>query len=367
MSDANALPPEGQLREELRALGLGPIAPSDQVVAGMRRDLTEHIANIELRTDLTQTVPSVRLDEVTAKRIEARLEEHIEQHHGSTHRGVPRTNRMAPWKRVAGVAAAVLAVAIVGFMVRPDTDAEAAPMAELAAAVYALPDEPFEGSRIERSLTAEAIDDSMLPLQHGVEIEVPVRFVQEQFIEYSENGSVRIASTFTEAVPLIEVDAETANAVATFYRVGETDVVVVPAEAAKTERFDLAGDAHAVQVRVNTYLANFGDPDVPYVAQLFAFVASTFNSQLTTASERATLIEILATTEDVRSYRRGDLTVASTSYIDRGYGAVQQSLLFDRDGWLIEDLTVSEAGIAALNLGAGGTVSRVSSPPPVFR
>lgn len=364
MSDIGdiGLPAEDELRAELAAMGLVSGGPTRVTVDRMREDLNDHIANVQLKNQIAADIGIAGRDELATQRMRTRLTDHISEAASSTI--VSERRRWRPLVRLVGIAAVVVAVVSGVFLLRSGNEVAAGPLGELAQAVYSLPETEFGGVRMERVKLSEGIDDSAFPISPGVEEVLLVRFVEEQTIEYAADGTVRLSTVFLSADPMVEVDDAVAEFVGEFFRVGEVDVTVIAPEDARTEQFDLSGEVETVRKRINTHLANFGDPEVPYLAQLFALVSSEYHVQYIKPSERATLIEILATTEGVEASREGSVTVATGSYVDVALGLLETQLRFDASGWLIGVTTLTVDGIPEWNLESGAIIRRTTTPAP---
>ena len=356
--------PESELRAELKSVGLVPVRPSEPSVSRMRSALSDHVANAELKEALALELSDRVPDPLTVRRMRSELHRHIEDEAETRRYG--RACWMAGRRlvRAAAVVAAFVLVVALGIGLRPGVQSPAEALHDLAVAVDTLPDDQLKGVAIQRTVTTEAVSVESVPSQTATLVEVPVWFIQNQLIEYASDGSVRLTETFTSVEPLIPVDGEARSLLEASLNVGATETAVFPPEAAATSSFDLSGDVEEVSGRIDTHLANFADPSTPYVGQLFEFVGSLYQTQLIGAPERATLLEVLASTDTVEATSNGDLTDAVTSYHAQAYGSVLHQLTFDAQGWLVSDRISTTDSIASLGLAEGSVVRQVTSTPP---
>ncbi len=333
---------EQELRAEFERAGVRLELP-DGTVEGLRADLLDHIANTELKTDVaraiaqrmaTPTVEAMR-SEVTAHINHASRTEPVTRREPPTAGKQPkRRKRQLRAAALAALAAVFAAIAIVP-LTRPDP-AEGA-MFELAFAVYALPTNDFSASHTTFARTYTAIFDTEVPSPDGTERNIPVRFTYEEIRRYGPDASFQIDDTFIEATPLTDTSPDEQAFIASIFRVGSTETETYPPGTAHTDTFDTSGPIDDLRQRIAEHLVQHFHLSPVDPAGVLNAIESFYTMQLLQPSDRANLLEIIATTPGVQISTTGaDLVTAAATYsAPHGFDA-RIELTFDSAGWLVE-------------------------------
>jgi hypothetical protein len=238
-------------------------------------------------------------------------------------------------------------------------------MLDLAVAVEALPAESFGSSYTTFEQTKTAVADGSVPSPDGNERNIPVRFELVQVRRYAPDGSYQIEDTFTEATPVGDASTAEEAFLAAIYPVGETETATLPPGSANLDRFDTSGTVDEVRNRIDEAISQSGDVKADHAAQVLDFVEALYASQLLEPSDRATLIEIIATTPGVRISEPGaDLVTAATLYTaPEGFDA-ELRLTFVSTGWLRESTRSAVGTYQPWQLAPGDSFATVSYSVP---
>jgi hypothetical protein len=322
----------------------------------MRASLLDHIANTQLRDDLLLLTEQPAPTRLAVVRIRHGLSKHIR--YGGRHR---RLGRAA----IALGTVAVIVVAVVATMTLRSDPAEA--IRNIAEAVAKIPNEDFTGATIERRLEQTILVVEPVDLDDPAAIEVAFHLPITEIHRTAPDGSFQTEETFGEPSFFQPLDDASIAVVRERYAVGETETSTYPPPDLPDEAALLTDDADLLAERINTQISRFGPPEIPHSVQIISIVGSIYNATLPTATERAALLEVLASTPglDFPQPEDPDTVEAAVSYAYDDGTAVRLVIVFDARGWLVRETETLLDGIADLAVPPGTPVFDRRFTPPV--
>lgn len=322
----------------------------------MRTSLLDHIANEQMKGDLRALVDVAEPSSLESARMRRALVDKL-----------TKPGARPAWRRVAvaltGAAAAMTLALLIVTMVGTDP-AEA--VRNVAAAVATIPDEEFTKTEVERRidqtvLVIEPIDADD-PLATEAAFLLPITEIQR----LAPDGSLQKEETTGEPAFFTPVDDTSVTIIRERLRVGEAQVSTFPPSTPPDEEAMLTDDPELLADRINETITRFGPPEIPHEVQVVSMVASIYNATLPTPSERAALLEVLASTSGLEfpPPQAADTVEVAVNYTYDDGAAARLSLILDSQGWLVRETESLLDGIDALSIPPGTAVfDRVFTPP----
>lgn len=324
----------------------------------MRASLLDHIANEQMKDDLLAFVGADEPSPLESARMRRVLVDKLNE-----------SEARPPWRRAAAALTAVAAgiILILIAITTVGTDSAEA-VRNVAEAVATIPDEDFTTTEVERRidqtiLVVEPIDINN-PLASEVAFLLPVSEIQRS----APDGSLQKEETFGEPTFFTPAHDTSVTIIRDRYHVGETQTSTFPPSAPTDEAAILTDDPELLADRINETIRRFGPPEIPHEVQVVSKVASIYDAALPTASERAALMEVLASTSGLEfpsPQRAGTVEVAVNYTYDDGT-AVRLTIVLDSQGWLVRETESLLDGIDALAVPPGTAVFERQFTPPVM-
>jgi hypothetical protein len=322
----------------------------------MRASLLDHIANEQMKGDLLTFVDADEPLPLESARMRRAFVDKLNE-----------PEARPTWRRVAAALAAVAAAITLALITVATVGTDSAEaVRNVAKAVATIPDEDFTTAEIERRmdqtiLIVEPIDIDD-PLASEVAFLLPITEIQRS----APDGSLQKEEAVGEPTFFTPVDDTSATIIRDRYHVGETQTSTFPPSAPTDEAAILTDDPELLADRINETIRRFGPPEVPHEVQVVSMVASIYNATLPTASERAALLEVLASTSGLEfpSPQRGGTVEVAVNYAYDDGTAVRLTIVLDSQGWLVRETEYLLNGIDALSVPAGAAVfDRLFTPP----
>lgn len=324
----------------------------------MRASLLVHIANEQLKEDLVPLVDTRLPSPLESARMRRRLEDKLREPKGRSF-----------WRRAVTAMTAVAAmIALVLITITTVGTDSAEALRNVAEAVAIIPDEDFTTTEVERRidqtiLIIETIDIDGLSATE-VAFLLPITEIQRS----APDGSRQKEETVREPTFFTPLDDTSVAVIRERFLVGETQISTFPPSTPSDEAAMLTDDPELLADRINETISRFGPPEIPYEVQVVSMVASIYNATLPTSSERAALLDVLASTSGLEfpsPQLAGTVEVAVNYVYDDGT-AVRLNIILDAQGWLVRETESLLDGIDALSVPPGTAVfDRLFTPPIV--
>jgi len=322
----------------------------------MRASLLVHIANEQLKEDLVPLVDTRLPSPLESTRMRRRLEDKLREPKGRSF-----------WRRaVAAMAAVAAMIALVLITITTVGTDSADALRNVAEAVATIPDEDFTTTEVERRIDQTILIIESIDAASGSEVAffLPITEIRRS----APDGSVQKEETAGEPTFFTPVDDESVERIRELFLVGETQVSTFPPSTPSDEAAMLTDDPELLADRINETISRFGPPEIPYEVQVVSMVASIYNATLPTSSERAALLDVLASTSGLEfpsPQLAGTVEVAVNYAYDDGT-AVRLNIILDAQGWLVRETESLLDGIDALSVPPGTAVfDRLFTPPIV--
>lgn len=333
-----------------------PVDMPPSTVERMRVSLLDHIANAQLRIDLMSLVKHQEPTRLETARMHRHLSAHLEKRPS---RGVVRKAAVG----LAAVVAVITVVFVAATMVRTDP-AEA--VRNVAEVVSTIPDEQFTGVAIERRLDQTVLVVEPVDLDDPASVEVAFLLPITEIRRTAPDGSFQKEEAIGDPVFFAPIDQASASAIRQRYDVGQTRTSTFPPSDPPDEQALLTDDPALLARRIDGRITRFGPPEIPRAVQVVSMVASIYQATLPTASERAALLEVLASTLGLEypTPSQPDTVEVAVDYSYEDGAPVRLVIVFDQDGWLIEETESLFDGIPHLNVPPGTPAfDRIFTPP----
>ncbi|KAA3637570.1 MAG: hypothetical protein DWP92_07545 [Armatimonadetes bacterium] len=324
----------------------------------MRASLLDHIANAQLKDDLILLVGDHPPTPLESARMRRRLEDKLKG---------PETR--AAWRRVVGALTAVAAAIILAVIAITTVGTDSAEaVRNVAEAVATIPDEDFTTTEVERRMDQTILIVEPIDTDDSSTTEVAFLLPITEIRRSDPGGSLQKEETTGEPTFFTPVDDASAAIIRSRFLVGETEISTFPPPASSDEAAILTNDPELLADRINETITRFGPPEIPREAQVVSMVASIYTITLPTSSERAALLEVLASTPGLEfpSPQLADTVEVATNYTYDDGTAVRLTIVLDAQGWLVRETETLLDGIEALSVPRGTPVfDRRFTPPDV--
>lgn len=322
----------------------------------MRASLLDHIANEQMKDDLLTFVDADEPSPLESARMRRALFDKLNE-----------PEARPAWRRVAAALTAVAAaitLALIAITTVGTDSAEA--VRNVAEAVATIPDEDFTTTEIERRIDQTILVIEPIDIDDPSATEVGFLLPITEIQRSAPDGSRQKEETTGEPTFFTAVDDTSAAIIRERYRVGETQISTFPPSPPSDEAAILTEDPKLLADRINETISRFGPPEIPHEVQVVSMVASIYNATLPTSSERAALLEVLASTPGLEfpsPQHAGTVEVAINYSYDDGT-SVRLLLVLDTRGWLVRETESLLDGIDALSVPPGTAVfDRLFTPP----
>jgi len=324
----------------------------------MRASLLDHIANEQMKDDLLAFVNTNEPSPLESARMRRVLVDKLSE---------PETR--PAWRRVATALAAVAAgitLALIAITTVGTDSAEA--VRNVAEAVATIPDEDFTTTEVERRIDQTILIVEPIDIDDPSATEVAFLLPITETQRSAPDGSLQKEEITGEPIFFTPADDTSATIIRERYRVGETQISTFPPSPPSDEAAILTDDPELLADRINETITRFGPPEIPHEVQVVSMVASIYNATFPTSSERAALLEVLASTSGLEfpsPQLAGTVEVAINYTYDDGT-AVRLSIVLDGQGWLVRETESLLDGVNALSVPPGTAVfDRLFTPPIV--
>lgn len=322
----------------------------------MRASLLDHIANEQMKDDLLAFVDTNEPSPLESARMRRASVDKLNE---------PETR--PAWRRVAtaltAVAAAITLALITITTVGTDS-AEA--VRNVAEAVATIPDEDFTTTEVERRIDQTILVVEPIDINDPSATEVAFLLPITEIQRFAPDGSLQKEETVGEPRFFVPADSVSVAIIRERFLVGETQISTFPPTAPSDEAAILTDDPELLADRINETISRFGPPEIPHEVQVVSMVASIYNATLPTSSERAALLEVLASTSGLEfpSPQLGGTVEVVVNYAYDDGTAVRLTIVLDTQGWLVRETESLLDGIDALSVPPGTAVfERLFTPP----